>query len=306
LAPQFSSLSDPADFVALGAKLGAAGVQTKIGALAPENLTVLRDTVEQAGMYLEGIVALPRDHAGTERFDAEVQAAKAAGARVLRTVCLSGRRYETFTSADEFRDFARQSWQSLTLAEPIVRKHGVRLAVENHKDWRMDEMLGWLRRLSSESVGVCLDTGNSVALLEDPHAVVEAYAPWTLTTHFKDMGVAEYEDGFLLSEVPLGEGLLDLKRIVSTIRKAKPEVHFNLEMITRDPLRVPCLTDPYWNTLGEVGGRELADALTRVRKNTFAGPLPTISQLSHREQLQAEAANVERSLEYARKHLELS
>jgi hypothetical protein len=36
-------------------------------------------------------------------------------------------------------------------------------------------MLGWLKRLSSNA-GVCLDTGNSIALLEDLHEVVDAYA----------------------------------------------------------------------------------------------------------------------------------
>ena len=36
------------------------------------------------------------------------------------------------------------------------------------------------------------------------------------------MGVEEYADGFLLSEVPLGEGILDLKGMVAALRKANP------------------------------------------------------------------------------------
>ena len=36
--------------------------------------------------------------------------------------------------------------------------------------------------------------------------VVEALAPRAFTTHFKDMALEEYEQGFLLSEVPLGTG----------------------------------------------------------------------------------------------------
>jgi sugar phosphate isomerase/epimerase len=305
LPPDFPSVSHPLAFVRLGAQLGAAGVQTKIGMLDPAELAALREALESAGMYLEGIVALPKDENDAARFAREIEGAKAAGAAVVRTVCLSGRRYEQFTTAEQFQQFAEQAWKSLTLAEPIVRKQGVRLAVENHKDWRIDEMLGWLNRLSSEWVGVCLDTGNSIALLEDPHAVVDAYAPWTLTTHFKDMGVAEYDDGFLLSEVPLGDGFLDLPRIVSTVKKARPEIRFNLEMITRDPLRIPCLTPQYWATLGEVRARELADALARVRKNSFSGPLPTITSLGHREQLEVEAKNIAQSLKYANKHLQL-
>lgn len=299
LPPDFPPITDVLSFVEHAAQLGAAGVQTRIGMIEVAAIAQLRDSLARHGMYLEGIVALPKDDADVSRFEAEVVAAKAAGADVVRTVCLSGRRYETFASREEFDDFARRSWKSLALAEPIVSRQKVQLAVENHKDWRMDEMLGWLKRLSSEYVGVCLDTGNSMALLEEPHAVVEAYAPWTMTTHFKDMGVQEYDNGFLLSEVPLGEGLVDLTKVVAIVRQPRPAVRLNLEMITRDPLRVPCLTSGYWSTMPELPARELADALARVRKQRFAGPLPTISQLSHRDQLVAEAENIRKCLAYA-------
>jgi sugar phosphate isomerase/epimerase len=154
-------------------------------------------------------------------------------------------------------------------------------------------------------VGVCLDTGNSIALLEEPHEVVEAYAPWTFTTHFKDMGVAEYEEGFLLSEVPLGSGYLDLKRVVETVHKAHPEARLNLEMITRDPLRIPCLTKKYWATLGAVPGSALADMLADVRRHKNPQPLPVVSTLDHRAQLAVEAVNVRASLDYAREKLKL-
>ena len=141
---------------------------------------------------------------------------------MLRSVMLSGRRYEQFDSADAFRRFAERSWQSLALAKPIVEQHGVKLAIENHKDSRVPDLLDILKRIDSPNIGVCLDTGNSIALLEEPHEVVEAYAPFTFTTHFKDMAVAAYEEGFLLSEVPLGTGFVDLPRVIAAVRKHRP------------------------------------------------------------------------------------
>jgi len=63
------------------------------------------------------------------------------------------------------------------------------------------------------------------------------------------MAVQEYEEGFLLSEVPLGEGFLDLKKMVAILQKANPTIQFNLEMITRDTLKIPCLTPKYWATM---------------------------------------------------------
>ena len=134
-----------------------------------------------------------------------------------------------------------------------------------------------LRRLSSQWVGVTVDTGNSVALLEDPLEVVRAYAPWVMTTHVKDMGVQESPDGFLLAEVPLGSGFLDLAKIVATVRKARPGIRLNLEMMTRDPLKIPCLTPKYWATYENVPGKHLAAMLRLVRAKASSRPLPTVS-----------------------------
>jgi 3-oxoisoapionate decarboxylase len=303
LPPDFGSVTEPLAFLEAAARIGATGIQTRLSGLEASALASLREAIERHDMYVEGTIGLPRDEAGVAKFEDEVVSSKEAGATVLRTVCLSGRRYEVFESAEQFRQFADQSWKSLTLAEPIAAKHRVRLAVENHKDWRIDEMLGWLKRLSSEFVGVCLDTGNSVALLEEPHAVVEAFAPWTMTTHLKDMAVSESDDGFLLSEVPLGDGFLDMERIVTTLRNAKPEVKLNLEMITRDPLRVPCLAPKYWATLGDVPARELAEMLALVRRHKHPQLLPTITPLPHAEQLRVEADHIARCLKYASNNL---
>jgi sugar phosphate isomerase/epimerase len=160
-----------------------------------------------------------------------------------------------------------------------------------------------IKKISSKHVGVTVDTGNSIALLEDPMEVVGAYAPWAMSSHIKDMGVQEYEDGFLLSEVPLGTGFLDMKRIVATLRKARPEIRLNLEMITRDPLKIPCLTTGYWATLEKLPAKQLAGALALVRKHAAKQPLPRISGLTQEKKLEVEEDNVRRCLEYAKAQL---
>ena len=116
------------------------------------------------------------------------------------------------------------------------------------------------------------------------------------------MAVTESDDGFLLAEVPLGEGILDLEKVMATIKKASPAARFNLEMITRDPLRVPCLSKKYWATMSHVPGGDLAAMLALVRKKKSPKPLPTIANRSHLDQLRAEADNITRSIEFARKH----
>ena len=62
---------------------------------------------------------------------------------------------------------------------------------------------------------------------------------------------ALYRDGFLLSEVPIGDGFLNIPEIVAIVRKQRPSTRLLLEMITRDPLEVPVFTDKYWATFPE-------------------------------------------------------
>ena len=151
----------------------------------------------------------------------------------------------------------RQSAPQLVSA----RRTKSRFALENHKDWTLEQIVEILKGYSSENVGACLDFGNNISLLDDPMDVVEQLAPYALTTHVKDMGLEPYPDGFLLSEVRLGEGVLDLPRMFTMVRQARPKTNFVLEMITRDPLKIPCLTDGYWATFPDRSGRNLARTL---------------------------------------------
>ena len=221
---------------------------------------------------------------------------------IIRTVCLSGRRYENFATQEAFQNFRKASENSLQLAEPIMRKHQMRLAVENHKDWRIGEFLEILKHIDSEWVGMTLDTGNNLALLEDPMEVVKALAPYAFTVHLKDMAVEEYEDGFLMSEVNLGDGFLDISGMISVIRKHNPDIRFNLEMITRDPLQIPCLTEKYWATFDKVSASELAVFLRKIKEHKSKEALPRISDKSADEQLALEIENNRFSVLMAKKN----
>jgi 3-oxoisoapionate decarboxylase len=213
---------------------------------------------------------------------------------------MNGRRYENFHSPEAIQEFKKNSVASLHLAEPIVRKHSVKLAVENHKDWRADELAALIKDFGSDHVGVTLDFGNSIALLEDPMEVVNTLAPYVLSTHVKDMGVREYEDGFLLSEVPLGEGILDLPKMVAICKKHNPNVNFSLEMITRDPLPIPILTKEYWPAMQVVPAEDVAGTLRMVRQKKFKTDLPTVAQLSTDARLAVEEQNILESLAYSK------
>lgn len=289
-------------------RLGAGCLQIGVAGWDAGFAGRVRDRREELGILLEGQIALPSADGDLARFASELDRAHEAGASIVRTVCLGGRRYETFGDAESWKRFVDESRASLRRAEPVLRRRHVRLAIENHKDWRTDELLGILHEFQSEWIGVNLDLGNNLALLEDPHEVARALAPFTLTTHFKDMAMRPCPEGFLLSEVPLGQGSLDLPGLVATCEAANPDVQFNLEMITRDPLVVPCLTERYFATMERIPAPELVRALGRSRSRPPTGTdatLPAVRGLPPEEALALEEKHVQQSFEHARRSLGL-
>ena len=245
-------------------EVGFGGLQTTVADWSEEEVRSIRRTVEAHGLCLEGSVELPRTRNDVERFERELRRAKEAGATVFRSY-LGGRRYEDLKGWTAFLAYRDQAWERMVLAEPVLRRQGVRLGVENHKDFRGEELAALLTRLASPHVGWCFDFGNNLALLERSEDVLEALAAHLVTTHVKDMAVGPMAEGFELAEVPLGSGILDLPGLLARCVAANSRVTFNLEMITRDPLKVPCLEARYWEVMKETPGMDLAATLRLVR-----------------------------------------
>jgi sugar phosphate isomerase/epimerase len=302
---KYPGFNNAIDLVEHCHRIGAGGVQVVVKDWSADFSKKLRDKRESLGLYLEGSIGVPGTVADVARFEREVINAKEAGAVVLRTVTSGGRRYEVFHSPEAVQQFKTKALVSLRLAEPVLRKYKVKLAIENHKDWRADELVSALQQLKSEWLGVTLDFGNSISLVEDPMEVIEKLAPFVFSTHVKDMGVEDYASGFLLSEVPLGKGFLDLPKMMALCKKNNPSVTFNLEMITRDPLEIPCLKDEYWQAFPGVPAAELARTLRMVKENKYKTSLPRVSQMNPEGRLDAEENNILECLAFSRNKLAL-
>ena len=78
------------------------------------------------------------------------------------------------------------------------------------------------------------------------------------------------------------------------------------EVITRNPLQVPCLTDKYWITFPERNGKYLAATLRLVRESAARlQHVPYVDHESPQGLLQLEEENVKQCLYYARTRLGL-
>jgi hypothetical protein len=125
------------------------------------------------------------------------------------------------------------------------------------------------------------------------------------------MAYEEDPAGFRMSEVPLGDGRLDLRRMLGAIRRNRPQTRFVLEMITRDPLLIPCLTEKYWETYSDRTPRHLSRTLAMVRREKSREALPRFTELNAvarfnaDAQVKAEENNVKTCLHFGREQLGL-
>ena len=298
---QMRQRSQPFDFVEHCHLLGLGIAETRL----PANFDphTFREKIEAHGMRAIADIPLPRDASAVPAFDDAVRKAKEAGIISLRTA-LTQRRYEQFDSFAAFQENFNRSKQTVALAEPVLRKYRMRLGMENHKGWRAAEQAAWIKSTGSEWIGVHYDFGNNIALCEDPAETLRILGPLAVACHIKDMAVEPYEDGFLLSEVPLGEGFLDIPGMVRTLQARDANIPFDLEMITRDPLKIPVFTKKYWatfdDTVSPLPGRDLARLLEIVHRNKPKSPLPYTSRITPAEQLRLEDENIQKSIAYAR------
>jgi len=279
--------------------LGGGGVQFTVPLDA--DLKALRARLEQNRMFLQGDLDLLTRHLDNlPAFEQALRNYKALGADCVRVVCFVGRRYETFNSLQDYKDWQVTAIKELDACLPIAERVGMPLAMENHKDRAVDEEVEILRKYSSEHLGATVDFGNNIAMCDDPVDVVTKLAPYARATHMKNMAVQNYADGFLLSEVLFEDGFMDIPAMWAVLKKANPAIKPVHELITRDPLKVPVLTDKYWLTWPDRGGKFLADTIRLVNANQSKKPLPILSTLSPDAQAQAEESNNRACFAWAR------
>jgi sugar phosphate isomerase/epimerase len=293
-------------FIDLCKSFGGDGCQIDFAQLASKEsayLKRIRQALEDKGMFLE--LSLEAQHfEDLSLVSSAAATAKDLGVSRLR-LALAGRRTDDFADLAQWQEFSDHWLKRLQQAEPILRESKLQLGVENHKDWLADELVSVLRTISSPHIGACVDFSNNLALLEEPVEVVQKLAPYAVSSHLKDVALGETEEGFLLADVPLGQGILPLAKLMELLRRSKSDIHFCLEMITRDPVRVPYLDDSFWGALGKRDSSRIDRFKTTVLSKVTSKHFPKISSMSSAQMLATEDDNVRRSVAYAKRTLGL-
>jgi sugar phosphate isomerase/epimerase len=101
----------------------------------------------------------------------------------------------------------------------IAEELGLKLAFENHADYRVKDLMEYVvRPINSPALGIKLDTGNAPLVIEDAVDAADACAEVCYATHFKDMFVSPVTpDGGKIVGAPLGKGHCGLDKVAQML-----------------------------------------------------------------------------------------
>ena len=108
-------------------------------------------------------------------------------------------------------------------AVKVAEDNGVKLAMENHIDYTAEECVELLERVGSPHLGLNLDTGNFLRLLDDPVEGTRNLAEYVLATHIKDLKPVKGLDArewYFFSSTPVGDGLVNNQKIAQYLYEA--------------------------------------------------------------------------------------
>ena len=215
------------DFLAFAKKLGVDGVSLEscfFPSFDKEWFLDLKAQLDEYGfdrVYAWGHPDGLEAGKNREEFDsmvAQIPNAKLIGADVMRVVASSLMfRFEPHgPQIDILVDWFKE-------AIKVAEEYGVKLAVENHIDYTSDECLELLERVNSPYLGLNLDTGNFLRLLDDPVEGAKKLADRVYATHIKDLkpvkGV-DVREWYFFSSTPVGDGLVDNLKLAQILKDA--------------------------------------------------------------------------------------
>ena len=179
---------------------------------------------------------------------------------------------------------------------------GVKLAWENHGgDVQAREMKAAIEAIGPDVIGVCLDSGNPVWMLEDLHATLEMLIPYTLTCHVRDSAVWKVPEGIAVRWVNMGEGNVDIDGWIKKFIEAKPGLPIIFENLVSGAPRVHRVYDPaFWTNWSKVPASEFSRFLAVAEKGK---PTPAVPRPAGKTAGQQKIEDLEGCVRYTRELL---
>jgi sugar phosphate isomerase/epimerase len=272
-----------------------------IGGLEPSNLKKVREYAGKYGIELEiGMKSVcptskmfeAKDGTAEEQLARMIVSAGIVGSKIVR--CVLG------SSDDRAGGAIDRNIESMVGVLRRTRSRAmdanIKIAIENHAgDMQARELKSLVEAAGKEFVGVCLDSGNPLWTIEDPHLTLETLYPYVLTSHVRDTAVWNVPEGAAVAWTRMGEGNVGIDEYVKKYAKLCPGRALSMETIVTGPRIFAYRDAKFWDAYRN----DPAWEFTRFLKLADSG------KPYQKQPGQHEREDLEASLSYTRKVLGL-
>lgn len=283
----------------LGAKVVHFSEARLVGSLDSSHLLAVRRRAEELNLDLEiGMLSFcpasalfdPAQGTPVEQLSRMIEAARIIGSPIVRAVV--GNAMDRRGPAP-FEAVLRGAIGVLREVRTRALDASVRLAIENHSgDMQAFQLRALIEEAGPEFVGACIDSGNPLITLEDPHSSLETLAPYVVTSHVRDTAVWLTPEGAEAAWVRMGEGNVDIDSYVRRYTELCPECAISLEsIISPQPRPFPFRRASFWDAYRDVPAwqfQRFLEIAERGKPTNFRalGPRETAAE-REREDLEA-------------------
>lgn len=204
------------------------------------------------------VVDIPED-----KFRTYLTRAAYAGAKVVRVIISSVLCGERRTLAEGWEQRLRDTADRLKAVLPIAADLGLCIAVENHQDAATADLLRLHAMVDYHpAFGITLDTGNPLAVGEEPTVAARQLALIIRHLHLKDYTIHFAPEGYRLVRCAAGDGVIDFPAILAAVREnGFADLLPGIEIAAQATRTIPLLKDEWWGYYPQTPTTHLLGAL---------------------------------------------
>jgi sugar phosphate isomerase/epimerase len=283
--PRFLGNLEESHLKAVRAHAGKLGIELEIGmrSICPSSKTFDRT---------EGTAE--------EQLTRMIRAARVIGSKIVRAVLGS---MADRTGLVPIEGHIENTLRVLRAVRAHALDDGIKIAVENHAgDMQARELKMLIEEAGTDFVGACVDSGNALWTLEDPHLTLDVLHPYILTSHVRDSAIWRVPEGVAVKWVRMGEGNIGIPEYVEKFQKLCPGRALSLEIIVTQPRIFKCLDPEFWEGYRGVRAWEFARFLALAEAgHPHEGLPPPPKELA----AQREREDLESSIRFTQKLLKV-
>jgi sugar phosphate isomerase/epimerase len=143
---------------------------------------------------------------------------------------------------------------------------GVKFAMENHMEFRTEEILRIIHEVGTDVCGALFDPSNTIRVMDEPKRAMTMLGEHILATSARDFMVYETTEGATMQCTAIGKGQVDFKFFTGFMAEKCPGVPIHVETVGSAKRTIPFLDPDFLAGFANVPASGIIDFLHAIKQ----------------------------------------